>query len=562
MTAILVMFLIFAVLALALSAILTASIIDGLLARQIRQIAVMKAIGARSRQIAGLYLSAVLAIAGVAVLIGLSLGALSGRRFAGVIAGLLNFDIASYDLPLWMIVTLAAGGLGVPVVFALIPIRKAARITIREAISDYGVSRKTFGSDRLGMRPDMRPDMGLNIALMRLAGFDRTLILAMRNAFRRRGRLALTLTLLAAAGAMFLASLSVKNAWDAFITASAQDRGYDLELRFDRPAPTDAVLAAAAAAPGVSKVEPWSVTFTAAARPDGLTVVRTYPDGGHANLEFRSLPAPDRLSHLVFLEGRAPEPGDDGAVLINQGAWSLLGRPRVGDTVALTVEGRAAFYRLAGVVRQIVTLPTVFAPAASYQRATRTEGKTNAIRAVTTNHDAAGISAAASAIETRLQSLGVRVTLSMSETQFGGAVSGHVRILVVSLMVMSGLMAVVGLLGLASAQGTSVAERTREFGVMRAIGGVNAVIIRNIIVEGVFIGLISIVFAGLLALPFAWGIGALVGTLSFGLPLPLTLSLPALGLWLGVVICGTIAASLVPARNAAKLTIRETLAYS
>ncbi len=127
---------------------------------------------------------------------------------------------------------------------------------------------------------------------------------------------------------------------------------------------------------------------------------------------------------------------------------------------------------------------------------------------------------------------------------------------------MSALMAVVGLLGLASAQGASVAERTREFGVMRAIGGTKAVIIRNIIAEGVFVSWMSLVLAALLALPLAAAIGDLVGTLSFGLPLPLRLSLPALGLWLAILTGGAIAASLAPALSAARLTIRETLAYA
>lgn len=54
MTAILIMMLIFSLMALVLSAILTATMIGGLLAQQVRQIGVMKAIGARTWQIARL----------------------------------------------------------------------------------------------------------------------------------------------------------------------------------------------------------------------------------------------------------------------------------------------------------------------------------------------------------------------------------------------------------------------------------------------------------------------------------------------------------------------------
>ena len=72
------------------------------------------------------------------------------------------------------------------------------------------------------------------------------------------------------------------------------------------------------------------------------------------------------------------------------------------------------------------------------------------------------------------------------------ALSGHVYILIFALIMMSVIMAVVGVLGLMSAMGTSVIERTREFGVMRAIGGRSGTVMRNVISEGVFIGMMSL----------------------------------------------------------------------
>lgn len=548
MTAVLTMFLVFAALALILSAILTASMIDGLLAQQVRQIAVMKAIGARSMQVAGVYLTGVLAIAGAAVAIGVPLGILSGRGFAEVIAALLNFDIADHDISGLLVSALVLGGLAVPVAFALVPIRAAMRRTVRDTMTDHGVKTRDFGSSRF------------DEFLTRIGGIDRTLILAIRNTFRRRARLVLTLALLGAAGGMFLASLSVQYAWNAFIAASALDRRYDLELRFDRSVQADALIASVASVPHVEKVEPWAVTTAAAARPDGLTLVRTYPDGGHANLDARSLAGPDSLSHLVFLEGEPRQIDVSGTVVLNQSARSQLGGQHVGDTITLTIEGRTAPYHITGVVRQILTLPTVYLAADDFAAVTRTAGETNAIRLQTTGHDAAAISWVASTVEARLQTDGIRVVQSISEAQMGGAVGGHVKILVVALVVMAALMAVVGLLGLASAQSTNVAERTREFGIMRTIGGTNSVIIRNVVAEGLFTGVLSLALAAALGLPLAAGIGHLVGMLSFGLPLPLMPSYPALAIWTAIISVGATGASLVPALNAARLTIRQTLA--
>lgn len=97
---------------------------------------------------------------------------------------------------------------------------------------------------------------------------------------------------------------------------------------------------------------------------------------------------------------------------------------------------------------------------------------------------------------------------------------------------------------------------------MRTIGGTKRVIVRNILAEGVFTALLSIALAIVLAIPLAAGIGRLVGELSFGLPLPLTLSLPALGIWLTLAGIGAMLASLAPALSAARLTVRETLAHA
>lgn len=548
MTAVLSLFLIFALLALLLASVLVASIIDELLAQQVRQIAVMKAIGARRRQIAVLYLTGVSVLAGVALALGVPLGIWGGRGFADVIAKLLNFDIQSHAVPLAFVVALVAGGLAIPLAFAAIPINRAARLTVREAISDFRVS-SFAGRDRID---------GL---LARIGGIDRTLLLSIRNAFRQRGRLMLTLVLLASAGGMFMASANVQAAWTYFVAASAQDRRYDLELQFSRYAGTGEVMRLVAALPDVAKAEAWNVTAAAIARPDGLMVVRTYPDGGHASLDFRALPSPAALGHLVLLAGALPRVDADDALVVNQGAWTLLGRPAIGARVALTVDGRTAAYRMSAVVRQIVTLPSAYVSAAAYAHVTATENRTNAIRITARDHDAASVNRLSKAIETALAGAAIPIAKSISAARMDSAVGGHVKILVVSLMSMSLLMAIVGLLGLASAQGISVAERTREFGIMRTIGGSHGVIIRNVVSEGLFIGLLSLVMAILIALPLTLGIGRLIGSMSFGLPLPLILSHAGLMTWLAILVIGSAAASLVPALRAARLTIRETLAH-
>ena len=74
-------------------------------------------------------------------------------------------------------------------------------------------------------------------------------------------------------------------------------------------------------------------------------------------------------------------------------------------------------------------------------------------------------------------------------------------ILVTFLLVMALLIAAVGGMGLMGTMSISVLERTREIGVLRAIGAATAAVIQIVMVEGVLIGLISWVQGVILGLP-------------------------------------------------------------
>src|SRR6185369_4180588 len=131
-----------------------------------------------------------------------------------------------------------------------------------------------------------------------------TLKLSLRNTFRRRGRLILTLSLLAAAGAMFMTGINVKAGWQAYLDQSSADRHYDLEIRFNSLQSEEKVLSTLANVPGVEKVESWNFTPAALDRPDGLDIVRTYPDGGHGSFTLRSVKPDTSLIEKPLLSGR------------------------------------------------------------------------------------------------------------------------------------------------------------------------------------------------------------------------------------------------------------------
>jgi putative ABC transport system permease protein len=550
MTTVMTLFLVFSFMALILSAILTATMINGLLAQQIRQIGIMKAIGARTRQITGLYLALIVALGIAASLIGVPLGVAAGRGFTSFIAQLLNLKIYSVAIPAWVYQILIAMGILVPLLVALDPILKTTRVTVRETLNDYGISRDASASN-------LRDGW-----FRRIKFFDNTLILALRNTFRRRGRLILTLSLLSAAGAMFMTGINVRSGWQAYLDQAAADRNYDLEVRLNSPVPADQIDSLLADIPGVEKSETWSLTPAALYRPDNLEIVRTYPDGGHGSFTLRSMPLGSDLIATPLLEGRFLQAGDTDAVVLNQNARALFPDLKMGDEIQLLIEGRTKTFHVVGVIKQILSPSAAYVLPGTFANATGLPIElTNSVRVVMRDHDKESVTAITRDIEQALAAGNVSVKVTVSEALLGEAISGHVYIFIFALLMISIVMAVVGALGLASSMGTSVIERTREFGVMRAIGAKSKTILRNIISEGVFIGLMSWVISLPLSIPLSYAVGYLLGMMSFRSPLPLVISPVGLVVWVALLVIGSIAASAYPAQQASKLTVRETLAY-
>ncbi|HYW84953.1 MAG TPA: ABC transporter permease, partial [Spirochaetia bacterium] len=240
MTALLTIFLVFGILSLILSGILVATVVSGMLAKEVRQIGVMKAIGGRTAQIAVIYGAMVAIVGGIAVAVGTVLGMAAGRTFSKVVASLLNFTIYNDAIPAWVFVLQAAAGILVPLVISLVPILRATRMTVHEALSDYGVSLNSNAAT--GAQPRRRVSDRVS----------RKITLAVRNAFRRRGRLVLTLGLLAAGGAMFTMALNVSTAWQVNLENGFKSRHYDFEIRLGKPESVEKVMGLLSAIPGVA----------------------------------------------------------------------------------------------------------------------------------------------------------------------------------------------------------------------------------------------------------------------------------------------------------------------
>ncbi len=126
---------------------------------------------------------------------------------------------------------------------------------------------------------------------------------------------------------------------------------------------------------------------------------------------------------------------------------------------------------------------------------------------------------------------------------------------------MSILVLLVGGLGLASTMGINVLERTREIGVMRAIGASTESILGIILTEGAIIGAISWLLSLVISWPASIFVSNTFGMTFFDAPLRFAFSFPGIFIWLVISIVFAALASLYPAWNATQLTVRQILAY-
>jgi putative ABC transport system permease protein len=541
----------FGLLSLFLSSILIATMFNGLLTQQIPQIGMMKAIGARSSRILQLYMIMVLLVSVLATVLAFVPGMVLGRTLAQmVLSSALNIDVASLSIPWWELGTVILAGVFVPLLIALLPLIRASRRTVREALDERGVAEQ---QGRITIR--------LFSWLGRLDRVDRTLLAAFRNLFRRQARLFLSVGLLATGGAIFVSGFNVMAGFQAIPYTIYNEQRWDVEIRLSEPASFSELTAIVEKVPGVSRVETWNVITTSIQNAGEINVTRTYPDQGHGSLGLSAVPpSTSMLIPPPITEGRWLNPKDTDSVVLPPSIRQTMPDVRVGDSVQLSVEDRPTTWRVIGITGGMGgSCPCVTQK--GFARASDRQDQANVIRIITDQHDKDARTAIGRAAAQALTEAGIKPQEPRSINSVVASTEGHSVILVGVILLIASTIGIVGLIGLGSTMSTNVIERTREFGVMKAIGASGSIVRRLVVFEGVFIAGVSCVVAAIPAMALTWAMGAGLGNLFLGTPIPLEVSAQGTAIWILVVIVGAALATLAPASQAARLTVREALAY-
>jgi putative ABC transport system permease protein len=524
-----------------LSSSLIANTLNSLLSLHMPQIGVMKLIGARSQQIFGMYITLILSFGIIALLIALPTGGQAAFSLSELIASKMNFNLQGYRIVPLAFVLQAVVAILVPLAAGIIPVNNGSRIKVQAAINANGTSSVKDSSgwlERLGSR---------------VKWLSRPMLISLRNTFRRKRRLLLTLLTLTVGGAIFIAVFNVQRSLDDFVSQTGRYFLADVTLNFDRPYRLDEITQAVMNIPHVQRVEGWSYTSAEIIDPKLQAA---------GNLTILAPPANSQLIEPVMLQGRWLQPGDRTAITVSEAIWSEYPGLKPGDQLKLKINGQEDYWTVVGIFRFISRDEIIGYATYDYiSELLHLPRQSFSFRVVTDGHSLAYQKQMAATIDQTLRASGYHVSDTEAGLSTLETASNSLAILINFLLIMALLTAAVGSIGLTGTMGMNIMERTREIGVMRAIGATDGQIMKTVVFEGIFIGSISWFLAAIVSFPITILLSRIISLAIFNSPSQFVLNPLGFFIWLGLVLLLSTVASILPARNAARLTIREVLAY-
>ena len=525
----------FGALALLVCALLVVNLVGAMLAGQVREIGIMKTLGGSSAQIACMYLGFALALGVAATAVSTPLALLLGREYAKMRVEMLNFPIGEHGVPAWTIALQVVVGCLLPVAAAAFPVARGCRLSVAAALRDVGIIAPSGRHERRKFAMD---------------GIARPLLMSLGNAFRRRGRLLLTLLALSAGGAVFLAAANLRVAVIGSVDRLFADQRFDFSIRLTGSNATAAVEKIARDVDGVAVAEAWN----------SLRALHTFADGTSGEpFAIVGLPENSTLLMPQLARGRSVTAQDHNAMVVGTGLLRDDPTLDLGASVTVLVDEQPSVWNVVGVVESgpvqaAYTSRAAVAAVRGADRASTLVIKTGARNAPLQLDVIQRLRAA-------LDAGGSGAGGSMRVDESRRVFQDHLLMVVQFLGAMSWVMILVGGMGLASTMSLAVLERTREIGVLRAIGARHRDILMLIVVEGIVIALLAWLIALPLSLPISVVLGDAFGRIMFPVPrsfVPVGVGVAA---WLALVLLVAVVASLWPALRAARIPTRAALAY-
>ena len=536
-------------LSLLLGLLLVYNTVNGIILGQVDQIGIMKAIGARTGNILRIYLSLILAYGILAALFAVPLAMLGGWMLSKMLVGAFSAsDIGGFQSDPSAILVTVVVALLAPLISALVPVISAARITVRHAISTYGLDAKTGLLERL---------------LSRVRRISRMFLLTISNTFRNKRRVILLEIALVLGGVIFMSVVSVRDSVSYTISDTLFDiLDADITYVFSEPQHIDNLEDMTLSHPAVASAEMWGVQ-SGTMRPSSQEKSEDDPQG-----TFFGVPLPTSLYGYRLVAGRWLDPVDTYAIVMNEQQADEVG-VGLGDWVTVEYKkNNERQWQVVGLVFDPMNISVSFMPRDILLRDVGQTGRASSVWIKTRAQDIASQVAVAKQLRQYYEDnhvpispqRGVFGNLGDATVEAAEKIINQFNIIVLLLGVMAIVIGVVGGIALSGALSLSVLERSREIGVMRAIGASSGRIARLFVGEGLILGWLSWLLAVPLSIPLAQILlQGLMQAFGFTLIYHYTNNGPVL--WLIIMTILSILASAVPALRSTRVSVRQSLAY-
>lgn len=538
--------------ALALASVLIVNTVAAHITQQTDQIGVMKALGAKTSTIAGLYLSETLLTALAALALALPPALLIADFSASRLLALFNIDSGPFSISLRALGYMAIGGLLTPLLAALTPIWRGASMPARLAIASYGLAAD-FGYSRFDIWIDK---LGTRYLPTLYAA-------ALGNFLRRKARLLLTLSVLVVAGVMFLVLASLISSLNLTLDREMARSRYSVNLGFSVAQPATAIREIAGSENKTEQIELW--------RRQPIRLFRhgdALRQQGSLGLQMLAIPADSSLYQPLVESGRWLNAADAGQkVLVLNAETAALNGIRVGENLDLGFAWGNETWQVVGTYRWLAgnqyAVEPVYAPLDSVPAPTGPKLTSLALIAAAPIANLSDEADYLQKLKQAFQQHGIQLDVFTTQAKLeqDRFTRNQFRPVLGTLLGLATMIAAVGGIGLSGTLAIGVLQRTREIGVLRAIGAPGTAIFRLFLWEGLFYGVtawaISVPLAYLSAEPLARRLGQTM----LGMHLDFCFQPWTAMAWLILILSLAALAAYWPARKASNLGIRECLGH-
>ncbi len=313
----------------------------------------------------------------------------------------------------------------------------------------------------------------------------------------------------------------------------------------------DSVVGEIRAVPGVAEAEPF-IQVQGYLIANGEALDQT---GGAPAFVFSSLPAD--LNPYTPIEGRYPEAAGEVAIAKE---LAERGNVRVGQAAELATQDGVKPVKVVGIMQygdgstSLGGSTTVLAPFADVQTWWSLQGKASFVYVKAQD----GVSAEALKTDVRAalpqQDLIVQTGAEDAAEQASQLNDLIGRIIRYALLAFAGVAVLVGAFIIYNTFSITVAQRTREFAMLRTIGASRRQILSTVVGEAFAIGLVASLVGLVAGLGFAWLLNRIFDAVGFGLPATgLRLSWQTVAACLAVGVGITVLASVFPALRATRI---------